>query len=80
MWHDYGKCLQAKTFDGVADRSRADALFIWLSLKIGHSPEEIAEKLLEVSTRAQESRQKYVERTISEAVRYFNNNTLQPMA
>src|SRR5262245_30851643 len=59
QWPDYQKCLAAKP-----SRSEADAQFIWICLQRGFTPEAAAEKLAEVSGRAQQSGQQYIDRTV----------------
>jgi len=74
-WPDYIRCLEdvpKRERDGQPDRSRADAQFVFFSLRRRRSVEEITVKLFEVSDRARESGQKYIERTIAAAVDFLN--------
>jgi hypothetical protein len=70
-WPDYQRCVESKTVNGVCDRSRADMQFTVFALKRRRSPEEVAAKLAEVSTKAKESGAPYINRTIAAGVEYL---------
>jgi hypothetical protein len=69
-WPDYDRCLKDK--DG--DRSKADAQFVFFALTRNRTPEEIAEKLVEVSTKAKEKGEKYINRTVAKGVAYLSGS------
>lgn len=60
-WPDYSRCLAEKK-----SRSEADARYAAICLKAQKEPEEVIEKLLEVSEKAQERGRKYAEMTVYE--------------
>lgn len=55
-WPDYEQCVKgAPLKDGHPDRSMADFFWCMMAAQRGHSIEDIADKLLEVSAKAQEN-------------------------
>lgn len=68
-WPDYDRCLKDKN----GDRSNADAQFVYFSLTRNRNPKEIGEKLAQVSAKAKEEGEKYINRTIAKGVAYFNS-------
>jgi hypothetical protein len=71
-WPDYKRCLESKTVEGRADRSAADAQFVFFALKRRIEPEAIAKKLLELSDKAKGRHgAKYAARTVASGLRYF---------
>jgi hypothetical protein len=64
-WPDYERCLEKRP-----NRSEADAQFVWISLMRGFTEDEIAEKLLDVSDKANEGGKRYIDRTIREVVKW----------
>jgi hypothetical protein len=78
-WPDWERCLadkleeaKEKKLDRESHRSEADAAFVYLCLRYGHSEESIQAKLLEVSPRAQESGEKYAERTVTKVSKWMS--------
>jgi hypothetical protein len=72
-WPDYERCELSKTNnEGVVDRSRADAQFTYFSLKRGFTPAEIKSKLMDLSPKAKEKGQNYVDWTVDAALKYLN--------
>lgn len=68
-WPDYQRCLKDKN----GDRSNADAQFVYFSLTRNRTTEEIAEKLAEVSDKAKDGGEKYINRTIAAGVEYLRS-------
>src|SRR5262249_52812947 len=66
-WPDYERSLKDKN----GDRSKADWQFVCYALKRRWSPKDVAEKLAEVSSKAQECGDRYINRTVAAAVAYL---------
>jgi hypothetical protein len=72
-WPDYERCLK----DKGGDRSKADWQFVCYALKRRWSPKEIAAKLAEISDKAKEGGERYINRTIASAVAHLGLEVAQ---
>ena len=77
-WPDYGRCLREAPLvasgarKGEPDRSAADAKFVSISLRAGHSESEVEAMLRIVSERAkEEATSNYVPRTVTRAAAHI---------
>jgi hypothetical protein len=69
-WPDYERCAAGappKRDGSGPDISRADFFFAFLSSQRGHRIEEIAARLMELSTKAQENGEQYARLTAENA-------------
>lgn len=68
-WPRYQQCLQHPKAqkEGRPDRSKADFAFCWLAIQWGWGVEETADKLMQLSCKAQEEGEKYAMRTARNA-------------
>lgn len=69
-WPDYARCVQGAPMnhDGTAvDISRADYFWCFLSAQRGHDPEEIASRLMQLSSKAKENGERYASVTAQNA-------------
>ena len=81
-WPSYAKCLaNAPMTTGQGDRkdtSKADFTFAIIALDWGHSPEEIAARLMHVSDKARENGPRYAETTARNAAAAIAERTQRP--
>ncbi|HTU19340.1 MAG TPA: DNA-primase RepB domain-containing protein [Gemmataceae bacterium] len=68
-WPSYQQCLEHPKAqkEGRPDRSKADYTFCVLAIDWGWSVEETADRLMQVSSKAQENGESYVQRTVQNA-------------
>ena len=62
-WPDYELCVKGAPFarEGGPDRSKADFTWCMMAAQRGHSIEDVAARLLEVSSKAQENARRHDE-------------------
>jgi hypothetical protein len=68
-WPSYQRCLEGapEKEEGGRDRSKADFAFCKIAIDWGWSVEEIADRLMQVSSKAQENGERYAQRTVGNA-------------
>lgn len=70
-WPDYERCVLGAPLNhskSGPDISRADYFWCMMSAQRGHSVEEIARRLMELSSKARENGERYAQKTAQNAV------------
>jgi hypothetical protein len=80
-WPSYEQCLAAAPLNhggDAPDVSRADFTFALIASDWGHSPEQVAARLMEYSTKARENGQRYADLTAGKAAAVVAARTRRP--